>query len=64
MAILASIFLASGAACIIYSFSPSSCTKKKWEAFLRFLWNFQSSLLGKGKEDTLNYKIIDYFILN
>ncbi|KAG8182025.1 hypothetical protein JTE90_013956 [Oedothorax gibbosus] len=47
IAILLSIFLASGAACLIYYFIPSTRTKNTWEAFLRFLWNFQSSLLGK-----------------
>ncbi|KAG8182024.1 hypothetical protein JTE90_013955 [Oedothorax gibbosus] len=45
--ILLSIFLSAGAACFIYSILPSYHQKKTVEAFLRFLWMFEASLLGK-----------------
>ncbi|GFR07741.1 lig_chan-Glu_bd domain-containing protein, partial [Trichonephila clavata] len=58
LSFFSSIVIAAVATGLIYSISPFSDKKKKTEAFLRYLWLFLTSLIGKDFDD--NALIVDF----
>ncbi|GIY13530.1 uncharacterized protein CDAR_68411 [Caerostris darwini] len=47
LTLLSFVFIVAGTACLVYSVWPSSERKRKVAAYFRYLWMFQTSLLGK-----------------
>ncbi|GFQ74627.1 PBPe domain-containing protein, partial [Trichonephila clavata] len=58
LSFFSSIVIAAVATGLIYSISPFSDKKKKTEAFLRYLWLFLTSLIGKDFDN--NALIVDF----